>query len=323
MKTKTKLKILAVGLAVVLTACGGAEERKAKYLEKGKVYLAEKNYEKARIEFKNVLQIDPKFADAYYYMGQIEEQNRDLQKAAGNYHQVLQLDAEYINAKVKLARIYTIVGTDEYIGNAKNLLQEVFAKQPDHAEAILVDATIDSRSGNKDQAIEKILKVIEKSATQVDAYSLLAAIYASQGKDAFAIEALKNGINNNSDAIALRMMLAQTMVKNNSDLIGAEEQLKKIIEIDPENYNYRIALATFYATSKQADKAELILREAIADDAEDPKRYLVLVEFLAGQKSVKAAEEELLSAIAKKPKFYELRFALVSSTRNYSWLTKP
>ena len=46
--------LLAVSL---LTACGGKEERKAKYLERGKAYLAEKNYEKARIEFKNVLQI--------------------------------------------------------------------------------------------------------------------------------------------------------------------------------------------------------------------------------------------------------------------------
>ena len=44
MKSRTKLKILAVSLAVVLTACGGAEERKAKYMEKGKEYFAEKNY---------------------------------------------------------------------------------------------------------------------------------------------------------------------------------------------------------------------------------------------------------------------------------------
>ena len=142
-------------------------------------------------------------------------------------------------------------------------------------------------------------------------YSLLAVIYASQGKDDLAIESLRNGIKKNSDAISLRMMLAQILVKNNRDLVGAEEQLKKIIEIDPKNYNFRVALATFYATSSHADKGESILREAIADDPEDSGRYLVLVEFLASKKSAKLAQDELLSAIDKNPKLYELRFALV------------
>ena len=46
----------------LLFACGGAEQRKLKYLEKGKAYIAENNYQKAKIELKNVLQIDPKYA---------------------------------------------------------------------------------------------------------------------------------------------------------------------------------------------------------------------------------------------------------------------
>lgn len=47
----TKLTAASI-LVVALSACGGAEDRKAKYVEKGKVYLAEKNYDKARIEIK-------------------------------------------------------------------------------------------------------------------------------------------------------------------------------------------------------------------------------------------------------------------------------
>lgn len=322
MKSKTKLKILAVGLAVVLTACGGAEERKAKYMEKGKAYFAEKNYDKAEIEFKNVMQIDPKFAEAFYYMGQVEEKSRELQKAAGNYQQALQLDPEYIDAKVKLARIYTIVGTEEYIGQARKLLHEVFARNPDHPEAILVDATIDSRVDNKDQAIEKLLKAIEKLPTQVEAYSLLAVIYASQGKEEQANAILKEGIQKNNDDIGLRMMLAQSLAINNRDLAGAEVQLKKIIEIEPDNFKFRVAMAMFYATNNQADKAESVLRQAIADNEEDAKRYLVLVEYLASKISAKAAEEELLAAIKKKPDMYELRFALASFYRELLLIDK-
>lgn len=311
MKKTTKMKILAVSLAVILTACGGAEERKAKYMEKGKNYFVEKNYDKAKIEFKNVMQIDPKFAEAYYYIGQIEEQSRDLQKSAANYQQALQLAPEHVDAKVKLAKIYTIVGTEEYLGQARKLLQEVKTIKPDHNEAALVDAVIDLKQGNKDQALEKLRQVIQKDSSQVEAYSLMASIFATKGQDDDVINILNMGIKENPNVVSLRMMQAQSLVKNSRDLPSAEVQLKKIIEIEPDNYNSRVALATFYATSNQPDKAESVLRQAIADDEEDVRRYLVLVEYLATKKSAKMAEDELLTAIKKKPDMYELRFALV------------
>lgn len=322
MISSTKMKILAVSLAVSLVACGGAEERKAKYMEKGKNYFAEKNYEKAIIEFKNVMQIDPKFPEAYYNLGLVQEQNRDLQKAVANYQQALQLDPEYIDAKVRLARIYVIVGTKEYIGQAKTLLNEVFAKQSDNVDAILINATIDSKEDNKDQAIKKLVSVIDKSPTQVEAYSLLASIYASQGKDDQTIAVLTDGVKKNGDAVSLRMMLAQALVKNNRDLTGAEQQLKQIIDIEPDNYNYRIAMAMFYATTNEEAKAESVLRQAIVDDENDAKRYLVLVEFLAGRKSAKAAEDELLAAINNKPEIYDLRFALAKFYRELEMVDK-
>ena len=63
-----------VGL-LALSGCGGKEQRMAKYMEKGKTYLANEDYDKARVEIKNVLQIDPKFAEAYFVAGQIEDQS--------------------------------------------------------------------------------------------------------------------------------------------------------------------------------------------------------------------------------------------------------
>ena len=57
-----RFTVAALLVAVFLSGCGGAEERKAKYLERGKAYFEEENYDKARVEFKNVLQIDPKTA---------------------------------------------------------------------------------------------------------------------------------------------------------------------------------------------------------------------------------------------------------------------
>ena len=72
-------RLLIVGaVALVLgiaSGCGGAQTRKAAHMEKGRAYLAAQNYPKARIEFQNALQIDPKDAKARYEVGFIDETN--------------------------------------------------------------------------------------------------------------------------------------------------------------------------------------------------------------------------------------------------------
>ena len=72
-----------------LAGCGDAEEQKAKYLERGKTYFAEENFEKARVEFKNVLQIDPKDVEARYMLARIQEQKQNFRAAFKNYARVI------------------------------------------------------------------------------------------------------------------------------------------------------------------------------------------------------------------------------------------
>jgi len=157
-------KIIAMSVLVVsLVACGGAEERKAKYLEKGKAYLAEKNYDKAKVEIKNVLQIDPKFGDAYYAMGQIEEAGEEYGKALSYYRKAIELDPEHMDAKVKLSKIYVIIGARDLIDEAKKLLDEVGKVQPENPQVGLILATIDYKLGLKEKATLALEEVVAKN----------------------------------------------------------------------------------------------------------------------------------------------------------------
>ncbi|MBI5041292.1 MAG: tetratricopeptide repeat protein, partial [Gammaproteobacteria bacterium] len=100
MALETRKKLLVTALAaLMLIGCGGAEERKAKYMERGKAYIAEENWDKARVEIKNVLQIDPKSAEAYYLIGQVEEKQQEWGKAFANYSKAVELDPELIDAR--------------------------------------------------------------------------------------------------------------------------------------------------------------------------------------------------------------------------------
>jgi Tfp pilus assembly protein PilF len=60
--------ILTVILTVVV-GCGGPEAKKMKFYDKGKALYDKGDFVRASLEFKNAIQIDPKFADAYYMTG--------------------------------------------------------------------------------------------------------------------------------------------------------------------------------------------------------------------------------------------------------------
>lgn len=305
----TKLTVVSV-LVTSLIACGGAEERKMKYLEKGKSYLAEKNYDKARIEIKNVIQIDPKSSEAYYLMGNIEEKNKELAKALANYKKAIELTPDYVDAKVKLARLYVVVNTQEYIDNAKLLLDEVNKVDPDNSEAALISATIEYKTGNKENAIKDLESIVKNNPNLVDGIGLLSSIYTYNKEYEKAISLLTKGAEDNVDSIAIRISLAKLLAAKN-DLQGAEKYLLEAQKIEPENFTLGVALSSFYTSSGQLDKAEKVLRDEIAKDPEDSKRYLMLVDFLASAKSLKSAEEEMQKIVDANPELYDLKFSQV------------
>jgi tetratricopeptide (TPR) repeat protein len=308
--SKSFTNILLVALAVLLMAgCGGAESRKAKYLEKGRAYIAQENYDKAMVELKNVLQIDPKHAEAYYLIGQAEEARQNWQQAFGSYSKAVDLDPSHLDARARLGRIY-LVGGD--LAKAKEQVDAVLAKQPTHVVAQLLKATIAANEGKTEEAIRQASELIKAMPSEFEAYGLIAAIYLNQKKMDKSIEVLQQGIAANPKNVPLRMNLAQ-IYSAKGENTKVEELLQECIAIDPRKLEYQITFASFLARTSQFDKAEKILRAAIAQDPKDEQRHLVLVDFLSGaRKDTQSAEQALLNAIKENPDSSRLRFVLAS-----------
>jgi len=304
----TKLTVASI-LIFSVTACGGADERKVKYLEKGKTYLADKNYDKARIELKNVLQIDPKFAEAHFLMGRLEESGNEIAKAVGNYRKAIELDPSYVLAKVKLSKIYVIAGTDETIKEAKQLLGEIEKSGADTPESELIRATIEYKTGSKEKATLALESIIEKDIKLVEGVLLLANIYAKNEEYDKARVLLIKGSKNNPENIKLRITLAQLYANKIRDMDAGEKLLLETVKIDPDNYSLQLGLAAFYSRIHKLEKAEEVLRNAVKQNDEDVNRYLKLIDFLSTRVSLKQAEDELINAINNKPDLYMLKFA--------------
>lgn len=301
--------IVSAMVALILSGCGGAESRKAKYLEKGKSYLEGQNYDKAVVEFKNVLQIDPKYAEAYFLLGRAEEGRRNYQQAFGLYSKAVDLNPDHFEARVHLARFYLLGGD---LVKAKEQIDAVLSKQPTHTGALLEKAVLAAREGKDDDAVRQANNLIKTAPSTIEAYGLIAGIYLKQNKPDKSVEILRQGITANPKDIPLRLNLAQ-IYANKGENDKAEELLQECVSLEPQKLQHRIILASFLTRTKQLDKAEKVLHTAIAQDPKDDARRMLLVEFLSvAKKDNKAAEQELLNAIKEVPDSSSLRFGLAS-----------
>ena len=104
---KTWLLVFLIS-ALTLDGCASEEEKKRSYLEKGKAYFEKGEYGSAKIEFKNAIQIDPKYVDALVTLGETFLKLGDIYGTFRIYSQLAELEPDTIDAHFKLATFYLL-----------------------------------------------------------------------------------------------------------------------------------------------------------------------------------------------------------------------
>lgn len=301
-----KYSYLAIVLAVfALSGCASKEERLAEHLAKGKALYAESNFDKARLELKNVLKIDPKNAEAYYTIGLIEERERNWSKAFANYSQAVEVMPTHAAAKARLGKFYLVSGD---ITKAQEVAEELLKANSRDVGARTLQAAISSRRGDTAKAIQEAEAVVASAPRDADAAALLANLYLRGKQIDRAQRILENALQGSGGDIGLRVELIRILLLRN-DLKGAEQQYRNIINAEPDSFEHRQALALFYNRINRKADAEATLREAIKVAPHDEQRYLVLAQFLVGSKRIDQADKELDAGIEAVSNAYQLRFA--------------
>jgi len=304
---KRPLAVLTVVLsAAMLSACGGAQARKVKHLEKGHTYLDAGNYEKARVEFQNALQIAPTDPEARFENGVVDEKLNKGREAAQFYQATIDVSPDHLGAHTNLARLYLFAGAPD---KTMELLKPALEKHPDDSELLTLRAAANVQKKLMPEAQADAERAVQLSPGNEDAVSALAGIYVSDKSPERAQALLEGAIKLIPGSVALRMSLAQVYVSENR-LDDAERMLTQIIGLQPKERGNRIRLAQFYTRQKQIDAAEKTLRDGIKTMPDDRDLKLSLVDFLATHRSTEAAESELLSMIGAAPKDVDLKFSL-------------
>ncbi len=307
-RIKAFLSMLLVACLVqLLAACGGAEDRKTKYFQRGMELYEEGNYVKAKLEFKNVLQIDPKDAEGYFMFAQIMEKEQNWRQAYALFLRAVELNPNHVEALTHLGRLYAMSGAPE---KAIETADKVLVLKPGDPAAMVVKGLAKARMGNKADAVLDVEAAVKVDSDNMDAILLLSALYADLGDMDKAIAIAKKGIKDYPKNMAVHLLLAR-MYEKTGNTQGTIDLLKKMIAIQPENQTNRNRLAAYYLAKGKKAEAEKVLREAIATNSDSADAKLALVEFLGKDKSTREqAVKELEGFVKTSPNEYQLQFAL-------------
>jgi tetratricopeptide (TPR) repeat protein len=303
-------KVLALAVvsaaACVLIACGGAASRAARYVERGQDYLAKGNLEKARVEFRNALQISPNNINLRLQNGLVEEKLGGYQRAAQYFQSVVELDKGNAEARAHMAKLLLFSGAPQ---RAITYAQPGLDAHPDSVALLTVRAAARAQLKDPAGAMADATRALQLAPDDETAVSTLAGLYKSSGHALEALSLIKAAVARSSRSIELREVLVQYYA-GEGQRAPAEVVLKELIQLEPQEAAHRINLARFYASGNQLDDAERVLRGALQAAPANAELRQALVAFLSERRGLPVAQRELAALVNVNPRDYDLQLAL-------------
>jgi tetratricopeptide (TPR) repeat protein len=275
-------------------------------MERGQSYFTDGNYEKARVEFRNALQISPNDAEARFMNGRVAEQLKDFRTAAGMYQGTIDANAEHVGARANLGRLLVFAGAP---ARALEIIEPALAKHPEDASLLTVRGAARVQLKDKAGALADAERAVKNAPTDENAVALLASIYRQSGDIEHAAELIRGVLEKKPAAVDLRQVLASLYLSSGQPEL-AEEQMRKVIELRPQELPHRVQLALLYARQKKLTQAEAVMKDATTALANNNDAKLAYVDFLASQGTAARAEQALQQFIARDPRNYDLQLGL-------------
>ena len=254
-------RALAIFVAgIVLLGCS-AESKKSRFLDRADRYFNSGDYEKAKIEYLNVLRADPRNATAIQRLGTIWYEQGAPLRAAPFLLTTRDLLPDDIDSRAKLALVFMSAGQFE---EARKEALAILDRSPAHASAmvLLVEA---SRSQQELDEAEK--RIRELNGTNKAGFHLAMA------------------------ALAVR----------NQDLVSATKEAQQAVSLEPNSSDAHLALGKLYWLANDPTKADREFRAAAdLASARSPAR-LTYAEFKARTGSPNEARARLEELTRETP----------------------
>lgn len=262
MNNVSPLRVIPIlGFIAILASCS-AESKKARLKEKADEYFQSGEYDKAKIEYLNLLRVDPQDPNAIRQLGMIWlEQGAPLQ-AIPFLLKTRELEPENLDARKTLATALRKLGS---IQEARNEANEILKQDPQNQNALLLLA--ETALSKEDIAATEIeLRKVEESAPAV--YYLASAILAAKKGDLAAAKiAVQRALKLDPESVEAHMVMSSLLALNgNRD--QAVKELEEAASLSPLRSDARLRLAELKLLSGNAPDARNMLK-VLVEEAPD------------------------------------------------------
>ena len=297
---------LALAAAVSCCACSSMEEKRDKFLASGQALFQQEDYIRARLQFQNALQIDPKCAKAYLWKAKTDLKLQNPRGAYGALTEAVELDPNLTEAHILLGDLFL---TAKQLDKAKEKVDLALAQEPANTDALLLSASVAAAQSQSGKALEVLAEVRRLDPGKISAYLLSASILAKEQKLDKTAALLEQGIKANPKALNLYIARA-ALADSQKQFETGESFLLQAIAQEPKTPGLYQQLVRHYSLAGQGDKAEAALRQGVSLEPDSEKPVISLARFLANQGRRQEAETALLEFIKAHPDNYPARFGL-------------
>ena len=298
--------VLVVALVCAVSGCGNSHSRYQGYIERGRGYLAAGNLDKAGVEFRNALQIEPRSDEALYLNGRVAERRGNFREALEYYQSAVDVDSKDVRARAGLAKLFVLAGAGQ---RALEVVASGLLERPNDPDLLAARAAALHELKDDFEARRDAEKAVQLSPTNENAISVLAALDLRAGETDGAVKLVHDAVVKVPDSIELHRVLASIYLAAGQSE-NAAEQMRQVIRLEPNEMTPRLQLANYFVKLRQLDPAQQILEQAVIDLAGKPEAKLALVAFLNTERSHEAAQKALRDFIARDPDNDDLRLAL-------------
>jgi tetratricopeptide (TPR) repeat protein len=291
------LSACAIASTLLLTsACShDPETLKRDHMARGDQFVAAKNFDAAIIEYRNAIQQDPKFTEAYRKLTPAYLARGDARSALRSAEMAAELAPEMPAVQLEAGNLLILAGR---FNDAKVRAEKALTSDPKNVQARILLGNAIAGLKDVDSAIKEFEAAIRLDPTLAGGYTSLAIMKATQGDMNAAERSFRDAINADPKSVAARLALAQFYLSRQR-LADAEQTMQQALAVSPRDQLANLAMAVLYQGTNRKQEAERYLRAAVDADP-TPRVTLSLADYYIGQRRLDDAEP-LLQKIQPDP----------------------
>ncbi len=263
------------GLAALLIAglaCGtDTEEQKRRLLELGNKYFARQEFDEASLLYRKAIQVDRRFAEAYYRLGLTFLEMQRWSGAASALRRAFELDPDNLDAFRKLAELHVMTlampGTPNREATLQSLLdlqRQAEERHPGAMEVTLIKGQILAYQGEYQEALALFRRAHQAAPEDPTVTLALAAAMVRTGADGEAERLARDYLEKHPEAPRFYDLL-YLIYAGRRDANAAEQVLKAKCEKIPGNARNWLALASHYHEVGKLEESQKIIDKLAGD----------------------------------------------------------